>query len=513
MAKNQYILDTQNRQQICMQTPYIKIQLLGSVDTDNLDALSVTLKISKRNTEQPPLRSSLDLYLDEQMEELLNKLCQKFELGFSETQSALYALTEQLEDYRFSEIENKNQFSKTNTLSLKEERQAKRYLGKQNIISSIKEDLKQAGVHNNLNQALLLYLSLASRKTNSPLQLAFMDDTDVSKQLFEVIKTCIPTSDYMYPSSISAQALYYLGLEDFKHKTLFLSDFGKKQEIYQPLSELITHKRLKKIVALKDRSGLPYAMSPEMEGPINLNVIAKTKYKPKLSKLPVLIIDLEHTLEQMQSWHHAKKLESAGLVDIQKQKEAQERLRHIQSTLQNINVINPYAIDIELPKGHKTNTKLLEQVLNFIKTITYLHQIKREHYVLDGFNNPCDPYIKTSSEDIELAFELLKPVLETKARLLTKATETFYQFLQKWLQDQNKEEFQAYQIRQHKPEFQKRSLNRYLKELLENGLIVICSGKKHTGYIYAINKQEYTSKINAESDIENKPRVVGRGTD
>ena len=495
MAKKQYILNTEHRQHISMQTPNLKIQLLGSVDTENLDSLSVVLKITKAKTKLPPLRSSLDLYRDEQVEELINKLCQKLELGFSDTQSTLYAFIEQLEDYRFSEIENKNQFSKEDPLSSTEKQKAKRYLGNQNIIEALKQDLQLAGIHSHINEALLLFLSLASRKTQTPLHLAYIDDSDISKQIFNVVKHCIPSSEYMYPSSISSQALYYLGLEDFKHKTLLLSDFGKKQDIYEPLSDLIIHKRLKKIVALKDKSGLPYTMSPEVEGPINLNVIAKPKYKGKLAKLPLLLMDIQVSHDQTQKWNYAKKMKSAGLIDTYKQQEARERLRNLQSTLQDIDVINSYAVDISLPQEHKGNTKLLEQVLNLVKTISYLHQYKREQYVQDAFNNPCSPYIKTKQEDISLAFELLKPVFERKATLLTIATENFYEFLKSWLQEQKQTEFKAYQLRQYDPSLIKRSLNRYLKELLESGLLSITSGKKHTGYTYALKEQEYRPKI------------------
>ena len=64
-------------------------------------------KLSKVQVEHLSIRHNLDLYNDNQTEKLVRKVAERLEVGTSVVAAALMDLTDQLEQYRLTEIENK----------------------------------------------------------------------------------------------------------------------------------------------------------------------------------------------------------------------------------------------------------------------------------------------------------------------------------------------------------------------------------------------------------------------
>ena len=499
------ILNTKNSHSLSAESEHLYIHVLGDLDYDNMESLAVTLKIKKLNSQAPPIRQSIDLYREERISNLIQKLCERFELGYAETEQTMYAFIELIETYRFKQNEIKGVFPKEDTLAKKELISAKNYLTQDHFIEALQSDLKTAGICSHINEALLLYIAMATRKQMKPLSFAFIDDSDISTLLFDVLKQSIPPSDYFFPSSISSQALYYFTSEELQHKVLLLSDVHTKQDILPILSELITKQSLSKIVALKDKSGLPFIMSPQIEASICFLGITKSRYKHKLKSLHIPKLPIQTTETDQEKWIIYNKRKSAGLVNTKEEQDARERLIHLQSILQTIEIINPYALDVYLPNHHKGNIELSNLFLEVIKAITFLHQFKREKHNKDVFGNTTKPYIQTEVDDIKLALELLKPVLEKEEDMLPMASRGFFEKLKTWSKKNEHSEFYTHQYRKDYPNIAPRTLNNYCKTLTDAGYLKIQGGNRHKGgYLYKIVEQtQETPKPNSYTDYTN----------
>lgn len=507
--KIKHLEHTKNSQSLSAESQHIHIQILGDLDYENMDALAVTLKLKKQNSQAPPIRKSLDLYREESVSHLIEKLCERFELSFSETQQVIYDFIETLEDYRFKHKQKQSLFSEVNNLAKKDIQSATHYLTGQNVIEEIKNDLKQAGIRSHINEALLLYVAMATRKQTKPLSLTYIDDSIITTKLMDTLIHCMPLSDYFFPSSISSQALYYFTSEELQNKVLLLSDLHTKTELLPILSELITKQSLSKVVALKDKSGLPFIMSPHIEAKLCVLGTIKSKYRHKLKPLNTPKIPIDTKEEDHQNWLNYTKQKSAGLINLKQEREARERLIHLQSLLQPINVINPYALDLYLPSHHNDNIELTMLLLELINAITYIHQYRREKHTKDTFGNTTSPYIQTELEDIKIALELLKPLLEKQEDILPMASRRFFEKLKNWSKENKHQTFYTHMYRKDYPNLAPRTLGNHCKHLTDAGYLTIEGGNKHKGgYLYKIAEQddEKTEKqnVNTYKDYTNK---------
>lgn len=483
--------DTKDPLQIKAESSTLSILVLGKLDTENINALAVTLKMTKNNSYLPPIRFTLDLYREERVSDLIQKICQRFECNFSETETTIYAFIEKLESYRFTKLQKQKTFLGKTELSKQEIQLAKKYLGKNNLIDLVRQDLEKIGICSHIDTALLLFIAMSSRKLKKPLSIVLTDNSPIAELLFERLKQCLPESDYFYPNSISPQALFYFSSEELENKVLFLSDLHSKQDLFPMLTQLVNSQSLSKVVTLKDsKTGLPFIMTPQIQTSLSFLGLAKHKNLGKLKPLNIQNYSLKAIDDEIDKWMMYNKKKSAGFIDTSIESEAIKRLSDLQGILQNIDIINPFALVLELPKHHKGNIQLMNFFLRLIASIGFLHQFKRENYVQDRFQNPTKPYILTKLEDIKLALDLIRPIFEKKTEALTKTSITFFENLKKWSLTKSIDSFTTQDYKREYADIPKRTLNHYFKTLTDAGYLVIEGGNPHHGgYRYKIGTQ------------------------
>ena len=144
-----------------------------------------------------------------------------------------------------------------------------------------------------------------------------------------------------------------------------------------------------------------------------------------------ILIYLDGSKEQDERVMNYQKQLRAGLINTSNEKLLQEKLQNMQKVLEPINVINPFATLIELPKEIFKPRRALPLLLNFIEAITFYNQYQREQKADDSTG---EIYIESQPEDIEQSFKLLKDVLFRKSDELSGASRDFYQWLKQWSQ-------------------------------------------------------------------------------
>jgi hypothetical protein len=473
----------------------LTIDVLGGVDLQQVERMICTLRVSHAN--YPPFRTTLDLYNDSQNDKLIRTLCDKYELQLLEVSKALNLLTSQLEEYRLDNLKY-NSTSQKRAFEINEEERANaiKKLKNKNLLTLLIKDLNTTGIIGEDENALILFLALASHKYSNPFSVLCLAKSGIGKSyLLQKLSECMPTNSFSFHTQISENALYYFDSNDLKNKALLIEDLEWTTKMLSPLATLQSQGKLVKTRTTKDKDGMLHSTTFEVISNLCLVACAYSDKNYEELSLPFLCIHLNHSHNQdLEIMEYQKKCK-AGMIKEIDIKTTQHQLKCLMQTLENVKIINPFATLINLPDEISYPRKSFLLLLNFIDIITYFHQFQREKIV---DKKTGEIYIQTAIEDIELAFKLLKSNLFRRADELSTSSRGFYHWLSSYLTEAKTNQFTALDIRKIK-RIHPRTLNRYLQELKMFNYITITGGNKHReGFIYKL------TSLGDQNDIQSK---------
>ncbi len=496
-------LNIVDEQQLSYENDFLRLEVLGGVKLEGLDRMRVTLKVELKDSPRPPVRHNLDLYNDNQLEKFIRKVAERLEIGTSVVAASLSELTSELEKYRL-EMLKQQQTSHTQIKHLTESERttAKENLQAPNLMEQTLTDLQQSGIQGEAENSMILYIAMTSRKTRDPLSVICLAKSGVGKSyLMEKVAECIPAEDTKEHTQFSGNSFYYYRREEIRGKVFLIEDLDGAQAVLFPIRELQTKKRISKTVTIKDKNGQLRTITLIVEGPVSvIGCTTREKvYEDNANR--AILIYLDSSKEQDEKIMTYQKQHRAGLIETHKEKLLQEKLQNMQRVLEPVKVINPYAMLIDLPKEIFKPRRTLPLLLSFIEAVTFYHQYQREQ---KADEQTGELYIEVHPQDIEQSFKLLKDVLFRKSDELSGAAREFYQWLKGWNGQDKKKGFYASNIRQEN-RIHPRTLNRYLQELTDYGLLQITGGNRHrTGYSYKItpNRDYETLQKSINEQIE-----------
>ncbi len=492
-------LNIQNPHFICYKDDTLSIDILGGIDLSSMDRMLATLRICYQD--YPPFRSTLDLYNDPQSDKLIRTLCDKWELKLIEVSQSIHQMILQLEQYRFEKIKtHKPQHQPTFQLSQQDKRQALKTLKSKQLIKHLQTLLSTIGIIGEDDNALILFLALASHKYSYPFSVLCLAKSGIGKSyILQKLSECLPLGSYSFHSSISPNALYYMDNQDVHNKALLIEDLEWTTEMLTPLATLQTQGKLVRTRTTKNKDGILHASTFEVKAKLCLIACAYEHRKLDALSLPFLCLHLNHSHSQdLDIMNYQQKLK-AGLVSEDEVRATQHQLKCLIATLSNIKIINPYATLINLPKDIAHPRKSLLLLLDFIDTITYLFQHQRKQKT---DKQTGEVFIQTDIQDIQLAFRLLKTSLFRQADELSTPIRLFYDWLTKHLTQSNTKatQFKAIDIRRVKS-INPRTLNHYLHELKLFNYIQVVGGNKHRGgYLYKLTNLDKHTDNNTTID-------------
>ncbi len=478
--------NTINPDQLIYENSILTIEVLGGVRLEGLDRMRVTLKVSLNESEIPPLRHNLDLYNDTQLEKFIRKIAERLEVGTSVTAGTLAELTQALENYRLEKIKESDvtlSLSKGKPLTEKEKQTAIENLKHETLLEQTIQDLAASGIQGEAENALILLLAMTSRKTPDPISVICLARSGTGKSyLMERVALCIPDEDKKEHTQFTSNAFYYYKKEEIRNKIFLIEDLEGALGVLFPIRELQSKKRISKTITQKGRDGKLQTITLIVEGPVCV-IACTTKesiYEDNANRS--IMIYLNDSKEQDEKVMNYQKQHRAGLVDIYKEQQIQLKLQQMQKALEPIKVINPFAPLIDLPESFPKKRRALPILLNVIEAITFYHQYQREQ---TADKETGEVQIETHPNDIENGFKYLKNVLFRRSDELNGAVRDFYEKLKEVVEKNELQKFKVSDIREH-IKLTPRSIQQYLKELLEYGYLHITSGKQRLGYEYEI---------------------------
>ena len=487
------------------------VDVLGGVDLMQIERMICTLRVSYQN--YPPLRSTLDLYNDNQTDKLIRTLCEKWDLKLLEVSKTVHAFICELESYKLERLKYpKGKELSTFDLSEQERHESKKYLSDKNLIINLKTDFKQLGILGEDENALTLFMAMASHKYENPFSVLCLAKSGIGKSyLLQKLSSCMPVGSFSFHTQISENALYYFDSDQLDGKVLFIEDLDWTNEMLMPLATLQTQGKLIKTRATKNKDGLLHSTTFEVNAKLCLLACAYAEKNYENLSLPFLCLHLNHSPTQdIEIMDYQRKL-SAGLIDKTAISETEHRLKCVIASLENVTVINPFAPLIELPEDVPHPRKTLLLLLDFIEIVTFFHQRQRAERINETTG---EVYIETTPQDIELAFSLLKSSLLRKVDELSTSARGFYNWLQKFLLEAKTKQFIALDIRKTK-QIHPRTLNRYLQELTLFNYVQITGGNKHRGgFIYKLTNLNDLSILqnSVETSLKNTLEKINSKT-
>lgn len=483
-------LNTTNPNNYEYLTNHLAISVLGGIKLNHLDSLRVTLSVKKVQSEIK-LRHNVDLYNDNQVEKLVRKVAERVEIGTSIVRRTLQELTNELETYRLSQLDQEDAHEFTiRELTKQEEKEAVQFLKKPNLLQITNELIGNSGVIGEETNRLLMYLIFTSRKSTNPLHCISLGSSGTGKtHLQSKVAELIPEHDIVDMTVLSENAFYYFNRTELQHKLILIEDMDGAENALYPLRELQSKRSITKRVSHKDRNGTTKTIKLTVEGPVCVAgcTTQESIYEDNSNRSFLLYID-ESPQQDNVIMEYQRKL-SAGQVNVDAENDAKKRLQNVQMVLKPIRVINPYAMYLSLPlavfKPRRTNAHYLQ----FIEAVTFYKQWQR-HRLYD--KQTGEEYIETTIEDIREANALLQEVLLRKSDMITGACRNYLESLKTYLKSNAQTSFTNAEIRRNL-RIKGTTLRRYHSQLMEDNYIKKTTSNKYKGYIYEIvSYEEYT---------------------
>lgn len=265
------------------------IDVLGGVDLQQIERMICTLRITHKN--YPPMRSTLDLYNDTQTDKLIRTLCEKWGVTLMEVSKTVHSFISQLESHKLERLRYpQGDREKAFEMSEEEQQTAKKYLSDKNLITNLQKDLRQIGILGEDENALTLFLAMASHKSENPFSVLCLAKSGIGKSyLLQKLSECMPKNTFSFHTQISENALYYFDSKQIDGKTLFIEDLGWTNAMLSPLATLQTQGRLIKTRVTKDKDGMLHSTTFEVSAKLCLIACAYAEKNYEGLSLPFFV--------------------------------------------------------------------------------------------------------------------------------------------------------------------------------------------------------------------------------
>ncbi len=274
------------------------------------------------------------------------------------------------------------------------------------LVGEILRDLERFGLVGELTNKVIGYLAMTSRKMDDPLSLLILSGSGAGKSLLQdtLLKLC-PDEDLVKLTSLTGEALFYMGQDALKHKVLALEEHAGAQEADYAIRNLISAKKLVKEATIKDpMTGRLTTMRNVVDGPC---AVFKTTTQPEMdaeTKSRFIITSIDESPEQTRAILEAQR-HNHTLEGIRRKKQREhivQRHHAFQRLLKPVTVVNPFEPLLTYAENRLLVRRDNPKYLHLILAVTFLYQLQRpvKHDADAG------DYIETTLDDIAIANEL-----------------------------------------------------------------------------------------------------------
>jgi hypothetical protein len=253
----------------------------------------------------------------------------------------------------------------------------------------------------------------------------------------------------------------------------------------------------------KDDNGNIRSYIKVVRGPIT-SLACTTRgsiYEDNMSRCFIIAVD--ESKAQTQRVIVQQNQQAAGQTNREEENKIQKFIQTCVRLIKPLEVVNPYADKIELPKEAHKIRRLNDLFQRFVKQITLLHQYQRK--------KDKEGKLITEITDIEQACEIMFEAIMLKVDELDGSLRHFYEQLKEYVKQQSQGEnpsgysFSQREIRQAL-HVSKTQLHRYLRNLINLEYVSLSGGFANKGYQYKITYWDSIEALRAKikADLQNQ---------
>jgi DNA primase len=476
----------------------------GGIEKDNIHRLKINLLVQPKGDSTSYYQDDVNLYSNGQLQRYIRGASEELEISGTILKNALRQLKSQIETYRLNliEAERKALKPKSYPMTIKEQKEAERFLKHENLVQNTLRAISKSGLVGEQQNGLLLFFLYLSRLMEDPLHAIIFGKSGSGKTYLQTkISECLPEESVRTITSLTENTLYYSSREFWKHKLLLIEDLEGVYNAFLPLREFMSKQSISKLTTDKDAKGNNIQKVLVVEGPVCVSG-ATTKsniYEDNANRSFLLHVD--------ESPAHAKEVmgyqrrQQAGMVNEAEQQKYKKLLQNSQRLLKQIRIINPYATMLDIPECVFKKLRTNMHYLRLIEIITFYHQYQREVKTTNKNGDPVTPYITTTPEDIAWANNLIRDSLLRKSDELSGQVRHFFESLKSFAE--RKEDPKTIYAKEVREAFRMNpmTINRYLRELESRGYIQRNGGNRKSGFEYEIKAWDEYEKLKSGIDI------------
>lgn len=497
MAIGQVSMDTTNPERIVFETEVLHITIWGGIEKENLSRLRISVHIRNKNDKYKTYRDDVNLYSHPQVKKLVQSISESLELPSLHVTQTLTELTEQLEAYRLAERNAQVQSlrPKAYEMTPEEQKAAEKLLKGKDLVKNTLKLIGQSGLIGEQKNGMLLYFLYLSRITDEPLHAIIFGKSGSGKTYLQTkVSECLPEESVRTITSLTENTLYYSAKDFWKHKVLLIEDLEGVYNAFLPLREFMSKQSISKLTTDKDAKGNNVQKVLTVDGPICVSG-ATTKesiYEDNANRS--FLIHIDESAQHMDEVMEFQRKQKAGMINERSQEEARLLLRNTQRLLQNVKIINPYALELRIPDMVFKKLRTNMHYLKLIEIITLYHQQQREVKT----DSAGQRYIETDINDIAIANWLVKETLLRKSDELSGELREFFESLKNKSDKDNT--FFAKDLRKVL-RMHPMKLARYLVQLESRGYIKRTGGNRKQGFEYQVSEWDDYKLLKEGVDI------------
>ena len=291
----------------------------------------------------------------------------------------------------------------------------------------IVRDLESLGYVGEEVNKLLLYLAATSRKMADPVSVIVSSQSASGKSyLIDTVKTLMPEEDVVSMTSLSDQALNYLGEEGLMHKFLVMGEAVHAPSVEHQIREMLSAKELSRLVAVKD----------EKTGELSSKLVRKKVLVSVAMSTTSNEVNPENASRFFVVSADESEAQTRGVHEAQRQKYSLERLaqkedeipaiiarhRAAQRLLKAVGIVNPYARYLSFPARMMRTRRDHERFLDLIAAACFLRQYqKKTHEDAKG-----RAYIECDLEDYRIAHRIMSAILPSTLSSFPRSAKELY---------------------------------------------------------------------------------------
>jgi DNA primase len=310
------------------------------------------------------------------------------------------------------------------------------FLKAPDMFGEIVRDMEILGyVGENVNKQLV-YLAASSRKLDDPISVIIVSQSSAGKSLLvETMRRLMPEEDVLAVTSLSDQALNYIAPGGLLHKLLIMGEAMHSDEIERQIREMLSGKRLSRMVVLKDdKGGVPATQTISQDVVVSLFMSTTASDINPENASRCFIVNADESEEQTERIQKAQREKYTLARYFEKKHDVPGIVRKHQAAqriLRNVVIVNDYGKYFRFPKTLVRTRRDHDRFVDLVVSVCFLRQYRKETKMMnDPRTGAQTEYIECDIEDYRIASDIMKAgVLDATYADVPKSLIRFYEEL------------------------------------------------------------------------------------